>query len=175
MSPRKPSGKMSAVTIKTTPQGRFEWERALREQSGISLPVRGVLMTLATYATTTTGADIRPSIQRLATTMGLSRSNLNSHIKTAQELGWIRKVKANARSGRPSHYILTVPTQDRAATPDTGDPQAGQGRPVKSPPLSGSEDRTATVTNQGPPQEVPSVWDEVERMFDEMRHAPPFD
>lgn len=159
------------MTIETTRQGRFEWERALRDQPGVSLPLRGLLLTLATYSSSPTGGDIFPSIQRLAKTMDVSRSTLTTHLQRAQELGWLVKLQGNAKAGRPSHYALSVPTG--ASSSDTRAASGGQGQTVEEAPMSGEQDTTKSVITQGPLQKVPNEsanvdpWAEVERLAEE--------
>ncbi len=87
---------------------RFEWEQALRECPDVSLTTRAVLLTMATYATTTTGADVRPSLKRLAAGIGASRSTVTQHVGKAVTAGWL--TPAGAPVGRPAVYALSIPT-----------------------------------------------------------------
>ena len=75
------------------------------------MPVRAAAMTLATYATSTTGADIRPSLTRLAESMGVDRSGLSRSVAAAVASGWLAVVDGEPSDGRPRTYQHHHPRQ----------------------------------------------------------------
>jgi len=92
------------------PVGRLEWERALRDTPGISLPLHGVLLTMATYAADIeTGTDIRPSLSAMAGRLEVHRSTLTRHVAEGVRLGWLERTEDNGWHGKPSVYRLTIP------------------------------------------------------------------
>ena len=97
--------------------GRFEWERALRDTPGVSMALRGVLALMATYATTKTGEDIRPSLSAMAERLGAHRSTLTKHVTEGVRLGWLECAEDNSRHGKPSVYRLTRPMGGDALVP----------------------------------------------------------
>ena len=52
-------------TPATRPVGRFEWEAVFRSTPVTPVSVKALGLTLATYANTRTGTDIRPGVARL--------------------------------------------------------------------------------------------------------------
>lgn len=89
--------------------GRFEWEQALRQAHGIPWAQRAVLLTLATYASSATGRDIRPSLSRLADMTGTNRSTWTRAVSAGVDAGWLRLVEDRSGYGRPSVYALAIP------------------------------------------------------------------
>src|SRR5450631_2076958 len=96
------------------PVGRFEWEGALRETPGVSMPLRGVLSTMATYADFKTGENIRPSLSRLAEDLKVGRSTLTKYVGEGARLEWLGCTEDNGSRGKPSVYQLTRPEPEGA-------------------------------------------------------------
>lgn len=102
--------------------GYFEWRDALANARGVSLSLRGAMSIMATYATTESGGDVRPSLARVAARTGLSRSALSRHVADAVALGWLERVQDRSADGKPSVYRLTVPAGlDRVPSGTAGD------------------------------------------------------
>jgi hypothetical protein len=92
------------------PVGRLKWERALRETPGVSMALRGVLSTMATYAADIeTGTDIRPSLSAMAERLEVGRSTLTKYVGEGARLGWLGCTEDNGLHGQPNVYRLTVP------------------------------------------------------------------
>ena len=92
------------------PVGRFEWEQALRETPGISLPLRGVLSLMATHADFETGESIKPSLTKMAKRLEVSRRTLTKHVGEGVQIEWLGCTEDNRLHGTPSVYRLTRPT-----------------------------------------------------------------
>lgn len=101
------------------PVGLWAWQGALADARGMSLALRGALSLMASYATTATGGDIRPSLRRISERTGVSRSALSRHIADAVALGWLERVEDHRADGEPSVYRLSTPVAlaDRGCTP----------------------------------------------------------
>ena len=102
------------------PAGFFEWRDALNQAQDLGLATRGVLSIIASYSTTKTGEDIRPSLSRIASRTGASRSTLSKHMATAVSLGWLEMTENRGADGRPNVYRLTIPLTVTAAGGDLG-------------------------------------------------------
>ena len=98
------------------PVGRFEWEQALRETPGISLPLRGVLSLMATHADFETGESIKPSLTKMAKRLEVSRRTLTKHVGEGVQIEWLGCTEDNRLHGTPSVYRLTRPTGGESNT-----------------------------------------------------------
>ena len=84
---------------------------------------------MATYATTKTGADIRPSLSALAKRLEVGRSTLTKYVAEGVRLGWLECTEDNSRHGKRNVYRLTRPTGgDRIARQGVTAPVAGGDR-----------------------------------------------
>lgn len=115
------------------PVGRFEWERAVREDPAITRTRHHVLLALATFANNRDGRVVVGE-QRLATVTGLSVSTVREHLTGAREAGLLERVTRGHRiTGdrvTASTYQLTLPAQP----PETPDPTASPTAPNRQPP-----------------------------------------
>ena len=143
--------------------GYFEWRDALANARGVSLSLQGAMSIMATYATTESGGDVRPSLARVAARTGLSRSALSRHVADAVALGWLERVQDRSADGKPSVYRLTVPAGlDRGCPPArqemssgvTGVSQDGTGGVVDSDTTPSS---TPDLTPSRTPTDTPSA------------------
>jgi len=106
------------------PVGRFEWEQALRETPGISLPLRGVLSLMATHADFETGESIKPSLTKMAKRLEVSRRTLTKHVaKASRSNGWdaprttvctVRRASTDSLAPRGVSQILRTPWHSHA-------------------------------------------------------------
>ncbi|MGH4012908.1 MAG: hypothetical protein ACRDSL_03020 [Pseudonocardiaceae bacterium] len=96
--------------------GRFEWERALHRDAGITKTRHHVLVALATFADR--DGRVTAGEKKLAEATGLSVSTVREHLSAARQAGLLQRVSRGHRlgSGRPaaSVYVLTVPSQPPA-------------------------------------------------------------
>lgn len=97
------------------PVGRFEWERVFRRVIVSTPSVKLVGLALATYASTKTGADVRPGVDRLVNVTGTSRRVVMRALSELKELGLLDQLTRGGNLGRASHgmasiYRLTLPT-----------------------------------------------------------------
>lgn len=180
------------------PLGLFEWHAELREANGLSLALRGVLSLMGTYATTETGADVRPSLSLIADRTGHSRSTMTKHVADAVDRGWLTLTADNSSEGRPNVYQLSAPKQggdrmvshplisggDREASGGDRDTDGGdrETRQRVTATFRATSTETSTWTSSNTSSELtsgPSVWDVIEdeakRIEAEMAHAPAFD
>jgi len=96
------------------PLGRFEWEQILLRCNFPQTSVKYVGLAVATWATTTTGSDVRPGLARLSSVTGLSDRPLRRYLKELERFGMLYKVASGSNFGRAgkgmaSVYQLTAP------------------------------------------------------------------
>jgi len=94
--------------------GRFEWEKVVLRTKFKQSSVKLVALAAATYATTTTGASVRPGIARLTAVTGLGDSQVRRNLKALERGGLIFMVASGSSYGRSgkgsaSEYQLTAP------------------------------------------------------------------
>lgn len=94
--------------------GRFEWEKVLLRSRFKRSSVKIVGLAAATYATTGTGADVRPGITRLIAVTGLGDSMVRRNLKALESAGFMFMVASGSNYGRggkgaASDYQLTAP------------------------------------------------------------------
>lgn len=102
------------------PLGRFEWEQILLRCRFPQTSVKYVGLAVATWATTTTGANVRPGLARLSAVTGLSDRPLRRYLKELERFGLLHMVASGSNFGRAgkgmaSVYQLTAP-EDLALT-----------------------------------------------------------
>ncbi|GAB3621139.1 hypothetical protein GCM10027417_24000 [Glutamicibacter endophyticus] len=102
------------------PLGRFEWEKILLRCRFPQTSVKYVGLTVATWATTTTGANVRPGLANLSAVTGLSDRPLRRYLKELERFGLLHMVSSGSNFGRAgkgkaSVYQLTAP-EDIALT-----------------------------------------------------------
>lgn len=141
--------------------GRFEWEQALRETPGISMALRGVLSLMATYATTKTGEDIRPSLSAVAERLGVHRPSLSRSVANAVRLGWLECTEDNSLHGKPSVYRLTIPSTE--CTPErTGGVRLSEHRVCAPTDTTYTDTSAPTSTNTSTEPTGDAAWAEAE-------------
>lgn len=96
------------------PLGRFEWEQIILRCKFAQTGVKHVGLTAATWATTTTGANVRPGIALLSATTGLSDRPVRRYLKELERFGLLHLVNSGSNFGRAgkgmaSMYQLTAP------------------------------------------------------------------
>ncbi|PFH05768.1 hypothetical protein BX598_0382 [Micrococcaceae bacterium JKS001869] len=113
-------------TPATRPVGRFEWEAVFRSTPVTPVSVKALGLTLATYANTRTGTDIRPGVARLAADLGTSPRTIITGLGELERAGFLECVRRGSTYGRggkgmASVYRLTLPvgaTADAEAEPE---------------------------------------------------------
>ncbi|WP_420041755.1 hypothetical protein [Gordonia sp. MP11Mi] len=87
-----------------------DWHR-LVARSSLTKPEKHLALTMATYASYRTGADIYPGNRKLARAIGYSKPDLvGPHMQSLRRKGWVVQVKpANEERGRVARYTLSVP------------------------------------------------------------------
>lgn len=102
------------------PLGRFEWEQIILRCKFAQTGVKYVGLAAATWATTQTGADVRPGITRLSAVTGLTDRPVRRYLKELERFGLLYMVSSGSNFGRAgkgmaSVYQLTAP-EDFALT-----------------------------------------------------------
>jgi len=170
------------------PVGRFEWEQALRETPGISMPLRGVLSLMATHADYDTGENSRPSLTKMAQRLEVQRSTLTRHVGEGVRLDWLGCTEDNRLHGKPSVYRLTRPAGGDAnmqhpltLSRTGGDANMQQGVPqICRTTYTDTSTTTYTDTSTEPTGAAAWAWVEANEaakaaaLAEKMAEAPPF-
>jgi hypothetical protein len=143
------------------PIGRFEWEQVMRRVVVSKPSVKLVALTMATYASTRTGGQVRPGVSRLVAVTGTSRNVVLRALAELKELGMIDQLTRGGNLGRASKgmasiYQLTLPSDllegVALLTPEEQEQVPASGHDsLEEVPLVGPDD----------PEEVPQSQEQV--------------
>lgn len=139
--------------VESNPAGLFEWGRSLRETAGVPIAMRGILHTFATYATTETGGDIRPSVAALSERLNVSRSTVSKYISRAVDEGWLQRTESKKGLGVPSVYQLSIPTGGVRPHGHPREPEARGGVRPHGHPKESKAGGVSAHTDRGCPPE----------------------
>lgn len=94
----------------------FVWMRSIRD-SDLPSSTRLVLLTMVTWIDNTTGTCF-PSLATLAQATGLAKSTVTTHLKLAEQAGFIlRTQRRTGRQHTSTLYQATMPTAHALTTP----------------------------------------------------------
>lgn len=94
----------------------FGWMRSIRD-SELPSSTRLVLLTMVTWIDNTTGTCF-PSLATLAQGTGLAKSTVTTHLKRAEEAGYIRRTqRLMGRQHTSTLYQATMPDAPALHTP----------------------------------------------------------
>jgi hypothetical protein len=130
--------------------GRFEWEKALREEFVSPRSrfgeVKATLFVLATYADGD-GSGAFPSQKTIGKVLGKSERGVRDHLRLAAEAGWI--IRSRRGKNRTTRYSLSLPDRPpmagRNGTETESNPDEADGH--DRPPMAG---RNGTETESNP-------------------------
>jgi hypothetical protein len=103
-SEQQPTAERSSVPV-------WEWQAAIRDAESVTGKRQEVAFVLSTYATPTTGRDVRPAAATVAKAVGMTREKVYGHIGALRADGWLYHY-ATAKRG-VKVYALTVPVSPR--------------------------------------------------------------
>lgn len=132
------------------------WTRYLRE-SDLPKSVKAVGFAAASFASPTTGKDVRPGVDRLAAAASCSTATVKRALKTLRESGWLTLVQYGAKAqGKVDEYVLSAPASAVTGPPKGSPvrPATGRRRKTQGSPVIPSE---ATTDNSQVSAVIPAA------------------